>query len=102
MADALAALDRKAGALVGVERRRGEKPTGPHEATLAGLGAESQRLLDGLQGADAAPTTQAEAACADTHKALRNLLARWDELKGRDVKAINERLRLADLPPLEP
>jgi photosystem II stability/assembly factor-like uncharacterized protein len=103
LADALAGLDRQASALEGAERRRGERPAaGPREPTLAGLAAESQHLLDVLQGADAAPTTQAATACADTHKALRDLLARWGELTGRDVKALNERLRGADLPALDP
>ncbi len=59
-------------------------------------------MLDVLQGADAAPTTQAVTACADSQKALRDLLARWGELTGQDVKALNERLRRADLPPLDP
>jgi hypothetical protein len=103
LADALAALDRKAAALEGTERRRGEKPAaGPRQPTLAGLAGESQRLQDVLQGADAEPTTQAATACADAHKSLRDLLGRWDELSGQDVKSLNERLRRGDLPPLDP
>jgi hypothetical protein len=103
LADALAALDRKVSPLEGVERGRGGRgAAGPREPTLAGLAGESQHLLDVLQGADAPPTTQAVAACADTQKALRALLARWGELTDQDVKALNERLRRADLPPLEP
>jgi photosystem II stability/assembly factor-like uncharacterized protein len=102
LADALAEVDRKASALEGAERRRGERVAGTREPTLAGLAAESQHLLDVLQGADAAPTTQAVTACADTRKAVRDLLARWAALKDQDVKALNERLRRADLPPLDP
>jgi len=103
LAGALAELDRKAAALVGTERRRGERPAdGAREPTLARQADELQRLLDVLQGADAAPTTQAVAACAEANKALRELLTRRAELMGAEVKAINERLRGAGLPPLAP
>jgi photosystem II stability/assembly factor-like uncharacterized protein len=102
LTEALAALDRKAAALEGTERRRGERAAGMREPTLAGVAAESQRLLDVLQGADAEPTTQAVTACADTQKTLRELTGRWGELIGQDMKAANERLRRADLPLLNP
>jgi photosystem II stability/assembly factor-like uncharacterized protein len=99
--DALAELDKKAAALEGAERRRGERPPdGPREPTLARLAEEQQRLLDILQGADATPTTQAVTACQEARKSLRDLLRRWDELKATEVKALNERLRKAELPPL--
>jgi photosystem II stability/assembly factor-like uncharacterized protein len=101
LANALAEWDKKAAALEGAERRRGERPTGgTREPTLAQQAAELQRLLDVLQGADVAPTTQAVAACAEAQKGLRELLARRDELTGPEVKGLNERLRKADLPPL--
>jgi photosystem II stability/assembly factor-like uncharacterized protein len=101
LADALAELDKKAAALEGTERRRGERPLdGARERSLAGLAGELQRLLDVLQGADATPTTQAVAACEETRKALRVLQARWGELTDKEVKSLNERLRQADLPPL--
>jgi photosystem II stability/assembly factor-like uncharacterized protein len=99
--DALAELDKKAAALEGTERRRGERPPdGPRETTLARLAEEQQRLLDILQGADVTPTSQAVTACQETRKPLRDLLRRWDELKDAEVKALNERLRKAELPPL--
>jgi photosystem II stability/assembly factor-like uncharacterized protein len=101
--EALAALDRKAAALEGSERRRGERPAaGPRPASLARVAEEQQRLLEVLQGADAAPTTQAVDACGEARNALHDLLARWGELKGEDVKATNERLRQAGLPLLPP
>jgi photosystem II stability/assembly factor-like uncharacterized protein len=102
LADALAEWDRKAAALEGSERRRGERfADGPREPTLARVADEMQRLLDVLQGADAAPTTQAVAACAGARKGLRDLLARWAEVTGPEMKALDERLRRAGLPPLE-
>jgi photosystem II stability/assembly factor-like uncharacterized protein len=103
LADALAELDKKMGALEGTERRRGERPAdGPRERTLAGLAGELQRLLDVLQGADATPTTQAVTACEETRKALRVLEGRWGDLMDKEVKTLNERLRQADLPLLTP
>jgi hypothetical protein len=103
LADALADLDKKAAALAGTERGRGERfADGPREPSLARLAEEMQRLLDVLQRADAAPTTQAVAACEETQKSLRGLLARWGEITGQELKALNERLRQADLPPLTP
>jgi photosystem II stability/assembly factor-like uncharacterized protein len=103
LAEALAELDRKAQALEGRARRRGERPAdGPPEPGLARLTGEMLQLLDVLQGADAAPTSQAVAACGETQKALGELLARWDELTGPTLKALNERLRRADLPALAP
>jgi photosystem II stability/assembly factor-like uncharacterized protein len=103
LADALSELDKKAAALEGGERRRGERPAeGPREPSLGLLDVEMHRLLHVLQGADVPPTTQAEAACVETQKALKELLGRWDDLKGKEVKAINEQLRKADLPTLNP
>jgi hypothetical protein len=103
LAEALMELDTKAAALEGRARRHGERPAASsREPTLAGLAAKQQRLLDVLQGADAAPTTQATAACAETRKALRALLTRWDDLQARDIKALNERLSKAGLPLLTP
>jgi photosystem II stability/assembly factor-like uncharacterized protein len=102
LADALAELDDKLHVLEGGERRRGRRLAGPGEPTLTRLAGELDRLLDVLQGADVAPTTQAVAAAEETQKALRELLDRWREVTDRDVKAINERLSKGNLPPLDP
>jgi hypothetical protein len=104
LADSLAELDKKAAALEGTQGgRRGERPMGgPREPSLTGVAGELQRLLDVLQGADAAPTTQAVAACGEAQKALHDLRTRWAEVTTKEVKAVNERLRKADLPPLTP
>jgi photosystem II stability/assembly factor-like uncharacterized protein len=103
LTDALAALDRKAAALEGTPLRRGERPPeGPRESSLAGVSRELQQLLSVLQGADAAPTTQAVAACEETGRALRHLLARCAELTEKDVKTVNKRLSQAGLSSLTP
>jgi hypothetical protein len=103
LAEALTDLDHKAAVLEGSEHRRGERPVdGPRQESLARLADELQRLLSILQDTDATPTPQAVKACAATRKALDDLLARRDELLDKEVKALNERLRKADLPPLLP
>jgi photosystem II stability/assembly factor-like uncharacterized protein len=103
LAEALAELDRKAAALQGSERRRGERPAGgPREPSLARLAGELQALLSVLQGADAPPTTQAVAACEEAQKELRDLMVRWGDLTGKEVKALNDRLRRVGLAPLTP
>ena len=63
---------------------------------------ECVALMDLLQGADVAPTTQAVAACEATHKGLADLLTRWEELRAKGVKEANDQLRQANLPPLAP
>ena len=42
------------------------------------------------------------AAAGEARQALARLLGRWEELKGKEVKALNERLREAGLPALGP
>jgi hypothetical protein len=59
-------------------------------------------LLRLLQGADVTPTTQAAAAVGATASALDGLLVRWSEIKAKDVPALNEQLRQAGLPVLNP
>jgi len=101
--EALQELEKKTRALEGTERRRGERPApGVSEPSLAKVMEESHRLLSILQGADAAPTTQAVAACGQSQKMLRELLARKEELLRKEVKPLSERLRQAGLPALEP
>jgi hypothetical protein len=103
-AEALTELDRKAAALAGSERRRGEPPMfgGARQPSLARLEGELQRLLHTLQGADEVPTSQAVAACAEVHKALADLLGKWKDLRDKEVKALDEQLRGAGLPLLTP
>jgi photosystem II stability/assembly factor-like uncharacterized protein len=101
LADALAALDRKAAALEGEGGQRG--PGGPAAAAQPGLSqlhSSLATLLDVLQQADAAPTAQGVAAAADLQQKLRAVLSSWNEFKSRDVQAVNAQLRAANLPPL--
>src|SRR5207245_8531723 len=92
--EALATLDRKAAALAGTGQdsgRRGRRRmSGAEKENLGRLGDELSRLLETLQEADAAPTTQVVAACSETRQRCTELLARWAELKSKDVKTVND------------
>src|SRR5262249_17322639 len=80
--DAAAELERKAAALEGAERRRGERPLdGPREPTFARVAGDMEQLLSVLQAADVAPTSQVVAACEEAQKSLRTLIERWHQLR---------------------
>lgn len=47
---------------------------------------------------DMPPTTQAVAATSASQRNLADLLGRWEELKSKDIKALNDQLSKANLP----
>jgi hypothetical protein len=78
----IANLEDKAAALEGIERGRRERRSGARgEPTLGRAKEEMLRLLELLQGADAAPTTQAVTACREAQERLAKLLEDWKKLK---------------------
>jgi len=106
LADALAALDQKAAAIMG-EGRGDQGPGGPagsdsREGNLTRSNTNFTSMLELLQAADATPTAQAVTASEELQLSLKNLLARWIELKSKDVQAINQQLRVANSAPLAP
>jgi photosystem II stability/assembly factor-like uncharacterized protein len=104
LTEALAALDKKAAAIAGEGRsdQGGGAPAGSEarDGNLTRSNTNFASLLELLQSADATPTTQAVTASKELQQSLGNLLARWNELKSKDLKPINERLRQANLPPM--
>jgi photosystem II stability/assembly factor-like uncharacterized protein len=68
------------------------------EPGLAGLSNGFLSLMNLVEGADAMPTTQAMAAAADLQRSLNEVLARWAEIKTKDVRTLNDQLRAAGLP----
>jgi hypothetical protein len=60
------------------------------------------RLLTVLQAADATPTTQAAAAVAAAKKDLDGLLGRWTDLREKDLRELNTKLKAAGLPAVDP
>jgi hypothetical protein len=93
---AIGALDQKAAAFDG-----GGGPGGAGRISFANLNRELASVYGVLQGADVKPTTQAAAAVEELSLALTEQLARWQGLMAADVPSLNERLRLANLPPLK-
>jgi photosystem II stability/assembly factor-like uncharacterized protein len=104
LADSLAALDKKAAALTGEGGGRGAGRAAALPATpnLEQIHGSLSTLLEVLQSADAAPTTQAVAAAAQLQTRLRAALSDWENLKRTDVESLNAQLRAANLPPLAP
>jgi photosystem II stability/assembly factor-like uncharacterized protein len=99
--DSFATLERAIASIEGRESRREDRfPLGPRQPTLVRLSGELVQLLQLLQRADVAPTTQAIAACADVRKTLDALQMRWNDVKNKDLKEINKSLREQNLPEL--
>jgi hypothetical protein len=92
---ALADFDKKAAALEG-----GAGGAGMQDS-LAGIGGSLNQLMNLLQAADAAPTTQAIAAVTERREALRALTAKWEAFRTKDVTALNTALKAANLPLIE-
>ena len=80
-------------------RQQGGEPAfgRANTSTLAGLNSALETVYEAVDSADAAPTPQAAGTFGDLEKTLATLLAKWEELKTRDVPALNEKLRAADL-----
>lgn len=108
LSEALSSLDRKAASVggdgVGEQRTPGvpgDLDSIAGEVNLTKLHGVMVSLLELLQEADATPTTQAVAASSELQRVLVGLLERWSEIKSKDLKALNEQLRQANLQPLD-
>jgi hypothetical protein len=105
LGNAIESLAKKIAALEGAAvGRRGirERPSGTPQPTMARVQGELGSILETLQGADAPPTTQAVSAATVAMQELSTLMERWNTLRSKDVKMLNERLQQAKLPPLAP
>jgi photosystem II stability/assembly factor-like uncharacterized protein len=108
LAEALNALDKKAAAIGGEGRGDGGSPGLPggtidmREPNLTRLNGSFSSLIEHLQSADVAPTVPMVTAATELQKVLAKLLADWDQFKTKDIAAINEQLRAANKPSLNP
>jgi photosystem II stability/assembly factor-like uncharacterized protein len=101
--DEIDALERKASDLEGQTspgRRAARRGRPAGEANLSRLHGELIAILALVDEADAVPTTQATQAAERSQQTLKELLARWDELRSHDLRTLNERLEREKLPPL--
>jgi hypothetical protein len=101
VAEALDAIERKAAALEGESRRFGAAGAGAG-SSLARLIGQLASLYEIVQDVDAAPTLQAEAAARELGRSVDGALARWSELKEKDMDGLNESLTRAGLPVVVP
>jgi hypothetical protein len=81
----------------GARRARGGTPD-----TLSAMRGALLQLLGVFQDADVAPTSQAAAAVPELTNAVAPLLAKWDQFKKQDLAALNQQLRSAKLPEINP
>jgi photosystem II stability/assembly factor-like uncharacterized protein len=105
-AEAIAALETKLTALEGTGfggGRGGGRGGPPRDATptFGRTAGELGRLLPLLQAADATPTTQVAAAVAAATKDLDGLQTRWADLRDKELKELNAKLKAAGLPAVD-
>lgn len=67
---------------------------------LSRLNSGLTNILAIVDSADAAPTTQAVATFGEVKHALDEQLARWAEVRGKDIPALNRELKRAGAPPI--
>ncbi|MGI8745362.1 MAG: glycoside hydrolase [Bryobacteraceae bacterium] len=100
--EAITAMDRKAVAIEGAggfgRGGGGGRGAAPGPDTLTSVSGALALLMQSLEGADVAPSTQSTAAVADRHAAMAKLLQRWNALKTADLADLNRQLTQANLP----
>ncbi len=108
LAEALNALDKRAAAIGGEGRGDASSPGLPggtidmREPNLTRLNNGYSSLIEHLQTADLAPTVPMVTAATELQTVLTKLMSDWDQLKTKDIAAINEQLRAANQPVLKP
>ncbi len=99
---AATALEAKAAPIEGKEGGYGTRYLStPEGRSLARLNSGLNALVNGLDTADAAPTTQQVAMFGELQKALEEQLAAWAQLKSKDIPELNQQLKKAGLPPID-
>ncbi len=104
LADAIAALDKKAAELEGAAQSAffGLPPSGRQPENLSTLNQHFGSILSVADSADAAPTTQATSVYREFEEALKSLLDRWSNIHQTDVAALNGLLKSAGLASVDP
>jgi hypothetical protein len=72
------------------------------EPNLTRLNGGFSSLIEHLQSADMAPTVPMTTAATELQKVLTRLMTDWNQFKTKDVAAMNEQLRAANKPVLNP
>ncbi len=98
LVSAIAELDKKAAAIEGRSGGLDAFGGSSREPGLAGLSFNFLSLMNLVEGADVAPTTQAVAASDELQQKLTEQITRWNEIKNSEVKSLNQQLRQSGLP----
>jgi hypothetical protein len=97
VADSLKALDKQAGELEGSSQAAffGVPQSGKQPENLSTLNQHFGQLLNVVDSADAAPTTQAAAVYEEFEGSLGKMLAQWKKVSESDLPALNASLKKA-------
>ena len=104
LADSLNALDKQAGELEGTSQGAffGVPASGKQPENLSSLNQHFGQLLNIVDSADAAPTTQAAAVYLELEDSLGKLLAQWKKVRETDLALLNASLKKAHIEELDP
>jgi membrane-associated HD superfamily phosphohydrolase len=104
IADSLNALDKQAAELEGTSQGAffGVPPSGKQPENLSTLNQHFGQLLNVVDSADAAPTTQASSVYLELEETLGKLLAQWKKVRESDLPSINASLKKAHIEELDP
>jgi hypothetical protein len=103
LADSLNVLDKQLAEMEGASQGSffGVPPSGKRPENLTTLNQHFGQLLNAVDSADAAPTTQASAVYLELEGALEKLLAQWKKVRDSDLPALNASLKKAHLEELD-
>ena len=79
---------------------RGRGGAAAAQPSFRSIEGDLTTVLDLLEEADAAPTTQALAAAARVERDFASIMARWDTARTTELTALNAKLRSAGLEPV--
>jgi hypothetical protein len=99
LGDSLKALDKQAGDLEGASQGAffGVPPSGRQSENLSTLNQHLGQLLNVVDSADAAPTTQAAAVYSELKDAVGKLRTQWAKVRDTDLLSLNVSLKKAHI-----
>jgi photosystem II stability/assembly factor-like uncharacterized protein len=103
LAEALKAVDKEAAELEGASQGAffGVPPNGKQAENLSTLNQHFGQLLNVVDSADSAPTTQGSAVYLEMEGALEKLLAQWKKVRESELPSLNAQLKKAHLEELD-
>jgi photosystem II stability/assembly factor-like uncharacterized protein len=104
LADSLKALDTQAAQLEGGSQGAffGVPPSGKQPENLSTINQHFGQLLNVVDSADAAPTTEASAVYLQLEDALGSLRTQWKKVRDSDLPSLNASLKKAHMEEVDP